>query len=167
MVERILFDTVALWGLIFVNSKYHRPVVKVVRGKHVIIHSICFHELLYPAYKLESNGGKNIREGLELIRSLAKTYVNIVEKYRVLFKIDKLTVVPLTVNDLVKAYELILKEKKIFIEERKGYWPSIVDAVVASLWGNLKAKLLTDDEKLIKYGEKHKLPYLKISEIKP
>lgn len=162
MSESILLDTIALWGLIFANSKYHKPIVKTIRGKHIIIHSISFHELLYPAYKLESHGGKNIREGLELIENLMKAYNSIVGEHRVLFETEKLTIKPLTVNDLIKAYKLIIDEKEIFIEERRGYWPSVVDAVIASLWTELKIKLLTDDEKLIKYGKKHKLPYLKI-----
>ena len=162
MSESILLDTIALWGLIFANSKYHKPIVKTIRGKHIIIHSISFHELLYPAYKLESYGGKNIGEGLELIKNLMNAYNSIVGEHKVLFGTEKLTIKPLTVNDLIKAYKLIIDEKEVFIEERRGYWPSVVDAVIASLWTELKIKLLTDDEKLIKYGKKHKLPYLKI-----
>jgi len=162
IAEKIMLDTISLWGLIFINSKYHKPVIKAVKGKHVIIHSICFHELTYPAYKLESSKGKNIKEGLELIRNLMEAYRIITEKYKVLFEIEKLTIKPLTIDDLVKAYKLILEEREIFIEQRKGYWPSIADAIIASLWTELKIKLLTNDRKLIKYGEKHKLPYLKI-----
>lgn len=162
MAESILLDTVALWGLVFSNSKYHKPVVKAVRRRHVFIHSICFHELVYPAYKLESNEGRNAGKSLELIRNLMKAYSVISENYKMFFEIEKLTIIPLMVKDLIRAYKLIVEEGEIFMEERRGYWPSIVDAIIASLWAELRIKLLTDDEKLIKYGEKHKLPYIKI-----
>ena len=160
--EDVLLDTVALWGLVFANSKYHGPVVEAVRGKRVLIHSICFLELTYPAYKLESCGGRNVREGLRLISDLMRSYSSIVENYRLVFGIEKLTIIPLTVKDILEAYRLILEEKEVFMEEREGYWPSIVDAVVASYWAKTKIKLLTNDRKLIMYGEKHGLPYTKI-----
>jgi len=159
--NKILLDTIALWGLVFINSKYHEPVVKLIRGNHVIIHSICFHELLYPAYKLESNAGQNLEAGMKLIRDLRKSYDNIVKNYPIL-NIKKLTIIHLTIDHLLDAYKLVLEEGRIFIEEREGYWPSIVDAVIASTWRNLKIKLITNDRKLIRYGDKYKLPYKRI-----
>jgi len=161
--EAVLLDTVALWGLVFVNSKYHKPVARLVKNRNVIIHAISLHEMAYPAYKLESEGGRNPGAGLELINNLKKSYTNIAFNYEPLFKIKKLTIIPLTLNDLLKAYKLILDEPEIFVKEKDGHWPSIADAVIAQAWKQLKTELATNDQKLIKYGKKYKLPYKTIT----
>jgi len=155
----VLLDTVALWGLTFVNSKYHKPVVELVKSKTTIVHSICFHELVYPAYRLESNTGRDLDAGLRLIGDVKNSYSNISRNYDVLFGISELVILPLTLSDLIEAYSLILKERDIFIEEREGYWPSIVDAIIASVWKRLQIVLITNDEKLIRYGEKNGLRF--------
>ncbi len=162
MSGEILLDTVALWGLVFINSKYHESVVGLVKNRHVFIHTISLHEMVYPAYKLESEGGRNLDAGLELISNLEKSYANIAYNYQFLFKIRKLTILPLTLDDLLGAYRLILEESEIFVEERGGFWPSIADAVIAHVWRRLHVELATNDEKLITFGEKYGLPYREV-----
>ena len=163
MGDAVLLDTVALWGLVFVNSRYHEAVARLVEDKSVIVHTISLHEMVYPAYKLESEGGRDLGGGLELISSLKKSYTNIAHSYEPLFKIKKLTILPLTLKDLLEAYELILDESEIFVEKKDGYWPSIADAVIAQTWRQLQIELATNDQKLIKFGKKHKLPYKTIT----
>ncbi len=160
--NRVLLDTIALWGLLFVNSKYHRPVIELVKGKNVYVHAICFHELVYPAYRLETNGGRDLDRGLDLINKLTTAYIGITNKYKDIYGIEKLYIIPLTINDLIEAYRIILKNKDLFIEERGGYWPSIVDAIIAYTWKHLGINLITNDRKLIAYGRKHELPYIPI-----
>ena len=162
MSEEILLDTVALWGLVFINSKYHESVVGLAKNRHVIIHTISLHEMAYPAYKLESEGGRNLDAGLELISNLKKSYANIAYNYQLLFEIKKLTILPLTLNDLLGAYRLMLEESEIFVEEKGGFWPSIADAVIAHVWRRLHVELATNDEKLITFGEKYGLPYREV-----
>ena len=160
-LKKLLLDTIAVWGLIFVNSKYHEPVMKLIKGNDIMIHVISFHELAYPAYKLESRGGLDIEMGLELFKNLKRGYDNLYNNYQIL-GINKLTIIPLNIRDLIDAYNLLLEEKEIFIEKRDGFWPSIADAIIATTWKKLNITLITKDEKLIKYGEKHKLKYTKI-----
>jgi len=63
-------------------------VVEAIRGKHVIIHSICFHELVYAAHKLESDGKRDVENGLKLVRGLIRAYSNVVDKHRHFFEIE-------------------------------------------------------------------------------
>ena len=159
----LLLDTVALWGLVFINSKYHRPVARLVRGRRVIVHAICLHEMVYPAYKLESRGGRDLDAGMRVIGSLRRSYANLAQNYGFLYGVERLTILPLTLDDLLEAYRLVLEERDIFVEERDGYWPSVVDAVVAHVWRRLGAELITSDEKLMAYGDRHGLPYRRIA----
>ena len=163
MSRDLLLDTVALWGLVFINSKYHEPVARLVEGRRVVVHAICLHELVYPAYKLESRGGRNLDAGMRVVSSLRRSYANIAQNYGFLYGIEKLTVLPLTLSDLLGAYRLILEEKDVFVERRDGYWPSVVDAVIAHAWKRLSAELATNDEKLMTYGDRHGLPYRRIA----
>jgi|GEM_PF-1390977 len=163
MSDQILLDTIALWGLIFVNSKFHKPATEIVKGKHVFIHSACLHELIYPAYKLESRGGRDIIAGLRLIIDVKRSYNSLIQNYSALFGISRLTILPLTPDDLLGAFTLILNEPEIFVEKRDGCWPSVVDAIVAFTWENLRIPLATNDRKLMKYGDKHNLPYIALS----
>ncbi|MDK2373356.1 MAG: hypothetical protein QI197_08280 [Candidatus Korarchaeota archaeon] len=97
----------------------------------MVIHAISLHELFYPAYRLESESGKDLEAGLSLIGELAEAYKTLRLACNFL-GIKKVKIIPLTLEDIVEAYSLILDHRDLFIEERGGYWPGVADAIVAA-----------------------------------
>ena len=161
MSRELMLDMVTLWGLIFIDSKYHDQVMDHVVGMDIYIPSICLHEVLYPAYRIKSRGGREPFEGLKLFRDIRSGIMNLLENYEGI-GIGRLIIIPVEARHIVEALRL-LTEEDIFMFERDGTWPNIVNATVAYLWMESGIRLLTASEMLKRFGDRYGLKYTYIS----
>lgn len=161
-MNEILIETKVLWGLVFPDSGYHPAALRTVRGKETVIPIVCFHELLYPAYRKITDAGRRYEEGILLISRLLNAYKFLETNYTELFKMVSLKIFPLTVPTLTEAYSLIVNYSNLFLkfdERTQTRWPSVVDAIVATTWKKLGLPLYAEDPELEVFGQREKLEY--------
>lgn len=161
-MSKVLIETKVLWGLVFPDSTYRSAALRTVQGKETVIPIVCFHELLYPAYRKITDAGKRYKDGMSLISRLSSAYKFLEANYLELFKITSLKIFPLTVPDLIEAYNLIVTHSDLFIKFDKRTetrWPRVVDAVVAAAWKKLSLPLYAEDKELEIFGKREKLEY--------
>jgi len=153
----ILLDTIALWALVFEDSKYHEFVIKELEGKRAYILDIQLLELLRVIYRSFSQNGTDYDAGVnkmleisEFIRMKGFSLKNIDLRY-----------MSTEADDFVGGVKILNSERELFkrVGPRDTWWPEIVDAIIAYKWKSLNALLYTRDSALIAYGKKNDLQY--------
>ena len=159
---KILIETTVLWGLLFSDSIYHDAALRVVEDVDVVVPAACFQEIVYPAYRLFSDGGKKPEVGISKVLKLGEAML-LLSSSPQLFGMRRLEVVETTPERVAGALAIASKHAKIFLkrDEKTGTaWLRMVDAITAYTWMELKLPLHAHDQAMKKFGKIYGLEYV-------
>ena len=138
----MLCDSVCVWALYFRDSAYRRHVLELRKRYILLIPEACLIEVAYPIY--HAKGLSELRNYAAFLRHLPLG--------------RNIRVLPLTLETLARALELITSHPVHFVDEEGN--PNIYDAILAAAWEKTRVPLATSDSRLIKYGEARKLEFI-------
>lgn len=161
-MPKILLDTKAVWGLIVRNSVYADHVYELAKEYELILPLPAIIEVIMAIYKIFSNQGENIENGLEAV-------IQAIDKLRHILKnqIEYGIRVRILIPDyatIFGAVDLIKKYREIFVKigPKKTKWLRIFDAIIAAIWIKRKVILLADDPVFERISQKYDLEYIKL-----
>jgi len=143
----ILCDTVCVWALYFRDSAYRKHVLELRSNNKLLLSDICLMEAAYPIF--EAKGDEELRR-----------YANFV---RVLPSARNIEIIPLLLDDLIRALILVSENPQFFVEQGNL---CLYDAIIAAIWERTGSTLATSDRRLIEFGRTRGLSAIRLKRIR-